>query len=235
MADCETASVVLDSDQMLPELILLAQPLPGTYQQDEVEQLRRAVPLAQIVVVAGTWCEGELRTGKPLVGVSRLYWYELVPWWHATLKNCTTWPPCLDGPLITRSADALFEHELGGVAVIHAPMYASYETLAEILKPHGMECVWARHESELPPQIAVGIWDGAQLDPPEFTRLQSFASTIRERQGALVVLLDFPRKEHFSRLQKIGCTAILGKPYVLNELVNTLLQITKPGDGVPRV
>lgn len=235
VADCETASEMLDSDEVWPDVLLLAQPLPGTYQQDEVEQLRCAAPLAQIVAVAGTWCEGELRTGKPLVGVMRLYWYQLSPWWYATLENHTSWSPLLDGSFAGRIAESSFSHELGGIAVIHTPMCASYETLAEILKPQGMECVWARHESELPPQLAVGLWDGAQLDPPEFMRLQAFADTIRERQGAITVLLDFPRKEHFPLLQKIGCTAILGKPYVLNELVTTLLQITKPGDGAPRV
>ncbi len=233
VADCETASVVLDSDQMLPELILLAQPLPGTYEQRDVERLRRAAPLAQIVVVAGSWCEGELRTGKPLVGVLRLYWYELSLWWQATLKNRTSWSPCLDGSLTRRTAEIPFEHELGGVAAIHTPTHASFETLAEALAPYGMECVWARNETELPDRIALGLWDGGQLDPPEHLRLQAFNAAIRERQGSLIVLLDFPRKEHFSQLGDMSINTILGKPYIVEEIASAFHRLRFRGVSSP--
>src|SRR5687768_7503620 len=59
-----------------PELILLAQSHPGSDDQAHVERLHRVAPLTRLIVVAGSWCEGELRTGRPLAGVIRLYWYE---------------------------------------------------------------------------------------------------------------------------------------------------------------
>lgn len=219
VADCETASVVLNSGQILPELILLAQPLPGTYQQRDVEQLRRAAPLAQIVVVAGTWCEGELRTGKPLTGILRLYWYELIPWLQKAATN-RCWSLGLDGPIAPRTTERDFDDgsKLAGRVAIHACSLASFEALATSLAPYGIESMWTRHESELPQRIALGIWDGGQLDPQELARLQSFAAAIRERQGSLIVLLDFPRKEHFSELDEIGITTVFGKPYVAAEL-----------------
>lgn len=218
--DRETASVVLNSEQMLPELILLAQPLPGTYQQRDVEQLRRAAPLAQIVVVAGTWCEGELRTGKPLTGVLRLYWYELVSWWQNMQRSPASWSLCLDGPIAPRATDRIFDDGLmlDDCCAIHSRSVASCEALANSLASYGIECVWTRHESELPRQIGLGLWDGGQLDPKELNRLQVFAAAIHERQGSVVVLLDFPRKEHFSQLGEIGITTVLGKPYNVEEL-----------------
>jgi hypothetical protein len=210
----------LESGQALPELILLAQPLPGTYQQRDVEQLRRAAPLAQIVVVVGTWCEGELRTGKPLTGVLRLYWYELVSWWRTRQKSTAHWSLCLDGPIAPRATDRIFDDglKLNDCCVIHSRSVASFEALTTSLAPYGIVCVWTRHESELPRQIALGLWDGGQLDPQELSRLQAFAAAIHERQGSVVVLLDFPRKEHFSQLGEIGITTVLGKPYFVEEL-----------------
>ncbi len=226
VANCESASVVLDSGQILPELILLAQHLPGTYQQRDVEQLRRAAPLAQIVVVAGTWCEGEPRTGKPLTGVLRLYWYELIPWWQHVQAN-RSWSLCLDGPIARRHTDRIFDYDfkIDSYVAIHAFSLASFEALASSLGAYGMECVWTRQEPELPQQIAVGIWDGGQLDAQEIARVQSFATMIHERQGSLIVLLEFPRKEHFSQLDEIGITTVFGKPFIVEELANEILRL----------
>jgi hypothetical protein len=71
-----------------PNLIFLAQARPGVDRQEDVERVRQLAPLTRIVVVAGTWCEGELRTGRPLTGVVRLYWYELPAWWRANCRAC---------------------------------------------------------------------------------------------------------------------------------------------------
>ncbi len=222
VSDCETASELLNQSQYLTEFILLAQPLPGSYQQSEIERLRRAAPLAQIVLVAGSWCEGELRTGKPLAGVLRLYWYELPPWWLTIRKDPLCWSPCLDSPLSPRSSETFFDQKLEGVAAIQTPTHATYETLAATLAPYGLKCHWTRRDSKLPDELAVGIWDGGQLDPPELAELQIFATAIHKRGGSPIVLLDFPRKEHFSQLRKINCTAILGKPYITTELLNVI-------------
>ena len=69
-----------------PDLIVIAQPRPGYYRQEEIDRLQLELPLSRIVVVAGSWCEGELRTGEPLRGVFRLYWYEFAYWWSTALS-----------------------------------------------------------------------------------------------------------------------------------------------------
>ncbi len=216
-SDCETASELLSDDTILSERILIAQPLPGTYEQREIEQLRRAAPLAQIVVVAGTWSEGELRTGKPLVGVQRFYWYEFASWWRSR-STSTNWSPCLDGPLSARPNVTNSQHSLGGTVAIHTETLASFEAIAAAIASDGLKCIWLREDAELPVEITTAIWDGAQLDPQEFSRLQTFAAAIQEREGSLIVLLDFPRKEHFTQLRALGCQTILGKPYIIDEL-----------------
>ena len=68
-----------------PEVLLLAQPRPGCIEQSAIDQFLAAAPLTRIVIVAGSWCEGERRTGRPLVGAVRLYWHEVPAWWRENL------------------------------------------------------------------------------------------------------------------------------------------------------
>src|SRR5262245_47740820 len=60
----------------LPELIVLAQSYPGQFTTEVVKPLRTAAPLARIIVILGTWCEGESRSGKPVPGTIRVYWHQ---------------------------------------------------------------------------------------------------------------------------------------------------------------
>src|SRR5689334_21081356 len=63
------------------ELVVVAQSRPGAVPFGEVERVMRAAPLAGVVALLGSWCEGEARTGRPWRGVQRLYWYEFPAWW----------------------------------------------------------------------------------------------------------------------------------------------------------
>jgi hypothetical protein len=220
VVDCETASELLCRDEMLVEFVFLAQPLPGMYQQAEIEALRRLAPLAQLLVVAGSWCEGELRTGKPLTGVVRLYWHELAHWWRMRACGTASGPLGLDNLLVPRHEG--FDLKLQGLVAIHSPTLGSFEAMATGLIPYGLECYWDRDSTQVPKGAQVGIWDGVQLDSAEWNHLQSFAAEIQSSGGSLIVLLHYPRKEHVARLQSLGCEAVFGKPYIVAELVSLL-------------
>src|SRR5262245_6670790 len=75
-----------------PELIVVAQSRPGMIAARQMDALRRPAPLAGVVALLGSWCEGETRTGRPWPGVERLYWYEFPAWWRRQLalraKGC---------------------------------------------------------------------------------------------------------------------------------------------------
>ena len=59
-----------------PEVIVLLQTRPGSIRQFDVERLHCLAPLARLMVVAGPWCEGELRSGRPIQGVTRILWHQ---------------------------------------------------------------------------------------------------------------------------------------------------------------
>lgn len=82
--------------ERLPNLLIFAQARPGQLSEQHVERLRRNFPLAGVVSLLGSWCEGQTRTGRPLPGAVQLYWHEFPPWWLRqttllALGRCPDW------------------------------------------------------------------------------------------------------------------------------------------------
>src|SRR3954468_22040654 len=65
-------SRLIASAETRPELIVVAQSRPDMIWSDELNHLHRAAPLAGVVALAGSWCEGEMRTARPWPGAQRL-------------------------------------------------------------------------------------------------------------------------------------------------------------------
>jgi hypothetical protein len=231
----DAATAALTAGAPPPEVVLLAQPRPGHWPQSAVDALQVAAPLARIVIIAGTWCEGEPRTGRPLSGASRLYWHELPAWWRQSLARrergfAPHWSQ-------TRGAKAL---ESGGAGVaspakllgqtiaVDAVDFAVFEALVDSLRPYGSAGVWTpRGRGQLVDAVA-GIFDGSQLDPAESTELGRFCERFDRRPAPVIVLVDFPRAEHFDVLREASARALVGKPYpvaaLADELVRALLE-----------
>lgn len=213
LAQCEVA----------PELLFLAQPLPGLVQQADIDRLQQLVPLARIVVVVGTWCEGGLRTDATATGVLRLYWYELAPWWQAAMRRlaagkCPSWSLPLDHLQAGRYSSDSKLAELTQMVAIYAEDYAVFETLAESIAMAGAMPLWAnRNEFE---QAQAGIFDGGQLDARQLDRLREFCSQI---ESNVTLLLDYPREDHIALARAAGATAVFGKPYVVEEVLASLV------------
>jgi hypothetical protein len=235
----ESAAATIPSVPLPPELVLLAQPRPGSDDQAQFELLRTRAPLTRVVLVAGTWCEGELRTGQPAAGVVRLYWYEFAPWWRAAraeweADQTPAWSEPLDDVRAgqqTAIVKLRERHDVvpteAGVISVDAVDFAVFETLAEVLAPFGWRCEWQpRHRPELvqPTQPVAAIWDGGQLSDGELASLVAFAARVHDGNAAapVIVLLDFPRIEHLQAARAAGAAAVLGKPYRIAHLANEL-------------
>ena len=89
-ADVETARAALAQRRTAPEVIVVAQSFPGQFSHGAIDRLRRAAPLARIVGLMGSWCEGEMRSGRPWPATARLYWHQ----WPA---HCRRQFRCLAG------------------------------------------------------------------------------------------------------------------------------------------
>jgi hypothetical protein len=212
-----------------PEVVLLAQPRPGVDAQEAVDELQATAPLTRIVVVAGTWCEGELRTGRPPTGVLRLYWHELPAWWREAVAQraagraphwSTTPEQALDA---ARRDDAAAV--VAATVAVNAIDYTTFEALEAALRAAGWACRWTpRGRGDMGP-AALGIWDGGQLEPDEQRSLSDFCGRFPRQPAPVVTLVDFPRIEHLELVLQAGaCGAIVGKPYRASALVDELHQ-----------
>jgi hypothetical protein len=225
-----------------PELLLLAQPRPDYYAQSMLEHLQRLAPLTRIVLVAGSWCEGELRTGQPARGVPRLYWYDLAAWWREAMTcqaagRCPPWSePQDDGYALrlqtnTSQSQAVqsqaIQTRANGLVEVDTLQYETFATLAAVLKLGGWSAVWQRRNlhSNTTLDTTAGIWDGGQMDPPEIDQLVTYCQSLNQHAGyqvPVIVLLDFPRSEHISMTSNAGARAVLPKPYRVDDLLSML-------------
>ncbi len=59
-----------------PDVIMFVQARPAIFSERDIELIHSAAPLARLVALLGSWCEGEIRTGHPWPGVARIYWHQ---------------------------------------------------------------------------------------------------------------------------------------------------------------
>jgi hypothetical protein len=224
--------------EVSPELIVVAQSRPGSFPRNKVAELRRSSPLAGIVALAGSWCEGETRTGKPWPGIERLYWYEFPAWWQrqAALRAeglCPDW--ARPGESRLRISDCLQRAPLScglqiaakqsrGLIAIRAGYGETADALADALRRAGYATVWqppGRSVATIRGAVA-GIWEGGQLNDRESDDLSSFCRRMASDSAPVIALLDFPRRDRVVHALRIGAAAVLSKPWLNVDLIATL-------------
>jgi hypothetical protein len=75
-ADADTATAALGKGRVLPDAIVVAEASPGQFSHRAIDGLRRLAPLARILGLMGSWCEGETRSGSPWPAAVRTYWHQ---------------------------------------------------------------------------------------------------------------------------------------------------------------
>ena len=99
-AETDAAATALARAEIVPDVIVVAQAFPGQFSHQAIDGLRRLAPLARILGLMGSWCEGELRSGSPWPATMRAYWHQ----WPARCQRefrrlaegrCSSWalPP----------------------------------------------------------------------------------------------------------------------------------------------
>jgi hypothetical protein len=221
-----TADVIAAVSAESPEVIVLAQSRPDAIAGREVERLRRQFPLAGVVVLAGTWCEGEPRTGRPPQGVHRLYWYEFCDWWRAEMARraaeyCPAWAWPVGRETAVSSGDPCSNR---GLVLLETTCWDTADTLADVLRRAGFATAWFPPR-DANPQVSgatAGVWEGRQLDDAELPRLARFCRRLRPDTAPVVALLDFPRRDRCERARELGVTAVFGKPWRNVDLLVTI-------------
>ena len=238
--DVSSALSILAKTEIEPGLIVLAQGYPGEFSPAEVDRLRRAAPLARVLGLLGSWCEGEIRTGHPWPGAIRVYWHQ----WQASFQRefhwlrggeTSTWslpataseeerllalPPLV--PTTLRGDEAPSRSVKGGhdepaLVTISTPWFDSYDWLASACARRDYRAIWFRPRSVLPPcPVAIAIFDAP--DDPEQQRASLELLVAATGSAPIVALADFPRARDRDRLLALGTAAVLSKPFLIADL-----------------
>ncbi|GEM_PF-4397042 len=208
--DRVAAEALVLADVFLPELIILLQAYPGEYPEEWVNRLRGVVPLAPVVAVLGSLCEGETRSGTPCPGVFRLYWYEWDSIGEPQFERWTQDELCLwNLPAASIDLDhRLFlgtyekpppvqgrgkaENSVGGVGICTRD-WAMFDWLRDVCQQRGFRSTWIRWGSavascpELRPRNTLRA-GSAKCSPP-FSAIASLSAGVR-LQGLIIDLME---------------------------------------------
>ena len=221
-ATFSTAAEAMVAAPVCPASILLLQSRLGQISSRDVEQLHAAAPLAQLVALLGPWCEGELRSGQPWPGVTR------VPWrtWFSRLSRelrLESSPhdvrlprTATEAERLTSSIASFVGHASYDCSVeIWTASRVEFESLRDSLAVLGLKALWRRANRSSPDSPAdIVVIDGWENVP--------VSSTAVSRS---ILLLHFPRPEDIVRAQAYGITAVVGLPLLLADLMDVMGKI----------
>jgi hypothetical protein len=196
------------------DLLVVFQSRPGEVTQEEIEAAHRLCPAAPIVAVLGSWCEGEMRSGRPWHGVERVYWYNAPARLQRHLDRTSPrgYRTESAADVIERATPPAATHAVRRAGIIAATR-AAFEPLADACQVLGYEAVWQRTLSEIPSDIDLLLW--RVDDCAEIATLAPSKLPTGDMQT--IVVANFPRRHDVQALAKHGIE-VLGAPFLLADL-----------------
>jgi hypothetical protein len=76
LADADEAAEAMREGRISPDALVVAQSFPGQFSEQAIERLRQLAPVARVLGLMGSWCEGEMRSGSPWPATARAYWHQ---------------------------------------------------------------------------------------------------------------------------------------------------------------
>jgi CheY-like chemotaxis protein len=218
------AVTLLEKGTAIPDVVVIAQSYPGQFSLPAIDDLRRRVPLARMLALLGSWCEGETRTGRPWPAAIRLYWHQWQP--HAErefhrlgegLGSSWSLPmTASEEEHFLALAEQPLERREGTVA-IWSSSFEMQDWLSDACRRVGCQSVWFRGgEKSTPGEFHVAIFDAVDCSARTLSELRALANALRPTP--VIALLDFPRVEDRDQALSAGASAILSKPVQLEDL-----------------
>ena len=212
--------LLADSEDVF-DVIVVVEDYPGQHSQEAIDRLRRLAPLACIAGLAGSWCEGQSRSGPSWPAAVRVSWHQWLPrFGHESARldagMLGSWSlPITAGEdeRMLAVADEPFPERSGRIA-IHSPEFAMQDWLAAACRRAGYSTVWLRGPGpHAVAGVTAGIFD-AGVDA-EFPALERLAADLHP--APVIALLAFPRVEDCDRALAAGAAAVLSKPLLLED------------------
>ena len=199
-ADVAAATAALDGAEVVPDVIVVAQAFPGQFSHQAMEAVRRRAPLARLVGLMGSWCEGEMRSGSPWPGVVRTYWHQWTARSGRELRRlaegeCCSWAlpstATEEERLLAGTTEPWPPRE--GVVVICTRSSEMADWLRAACRSRGLAAVRQPATAAVRVEGATAaIFDGTSLHDADCEQLRRLAAMVRP--GPVVALLMFPAR-----------------------------------------
>jgi hypothetical protein len=223
-SDVEGALTALAEGGVTADGIVLVQAYPDQFPTAAIDRLRNQAPLARLVVIQGSWCEGEPRSGHPLPGVMRVYWHQAAvrirrefSGWFENQGSLWRLPiTATDEERLLASLEAPLPKGQGLVAIwTRRPEMEAL--LSDVCRKSGYSTVWLHPRQPARVRGATGaIYDGNSLDDAGFEELKELISDVAPEVA--LALLDAPRIQDVCLARTLGA-AVLAKPFRIDELL----------------
>ena len=251
-SDANSAVAALSEDRLTADVIVVAQAFPGQFSHEVIDRFRRLVPLARILGLMGSWCEGEMRSGSPWPATMRTYWHQWPARGSGQLRRLATGQPCswalpltateeerllVDVTPASRSPTCVtaWNKERPGQTSEPALLVPSSGTLVAIHSHSRETADWL--SAACRSRGLAGIWHR----DPAFARMQGATAAIFDgtdlcdgecdtlkqfviasRPAPVIALASFPRIEDHARALSAGASVVLSKPLLVEDLLEAV-------------
>ena len=190
-----------------PRLIVIVQTTRGQFHESIVSKLNHRFPDTRILLLVGSWSEGETRSGTPLPDVERVYASEFV-----TRMDRYSLP----------EKQAIEPSTANAIIISHDNCFA--ESVVESIIVAGGNAVAVRANSHVcAPNANVVIYDAH----PNLDRRSTELTQWRQKcKLPIAVMVDFPRGFEVDQLLALGAATVLPKPFSLDDLLFRVREFT---------
>lgn len=221
---CELSQ--LDSLEASPDLLIFAQARRHQLDDADSEKLLGSWPAVPAVALLSSWCEGEVRSGKPLAGWTRVLWHrwpaEFARFVAARQANLPTkWDRVVVG---SGTPVSNFPGSTGG-RCYEIGLYSRWNSESLAIEQlllrlgHGVrrrDIGVLLAKSVRPDEVSLIVGDSCDA-----WMEQALADArLVARRALKIILMGFPRRQEIERLRQIGGrqTAVLAKPFEMQQL-----------------
>jgi CheY-like chemotaxis protein len=224
---CESlaAAEALSAAEAPPDWLVLGTSVPGQLDTAALARLRAWAPLARVWQVAGSWCEGETRSGKVLPGVVRCGWLEadLRLARGAAAASLAALPATAtpEEHLLALSARPVGRRQ--GLVAVCSGERETAAALVEACRRRGYATarVEPHGNADLRGVLAL-VWDTTARQAGD--RAAVAALRVQTGQAPVLAVLGFPRVDECAAARQAGVAAVLAKPWLLGDLYGWLDQ-----------
>ena len=210
--------------EIVPDVLVWFVPRPGEFPFVEFQRATARWPLARPVVVLGSWCEGELRTGRPWPGAWRVAWDQAEAQFARHFAALAT--GAADAWSLPRTAsrsEILAEESASLVPEIQTRRNWRLAVVAatrEAAEAYEFACRAAGHTVVNAASAEAVIWDSAAWGEAD---LEALRQTVAAASPAKVVaVIGGLRWQDAAEAKSAGSVAVLAKPLVLADLWATI-------------